>query len=199
MDNVVIEPYDESRFHEVAALLADAYVTNPINVAVFGGSGEKERELNRALFEVSLRRVFSGQKFIAHSGGQVVGFVHFVHFPRCRPTPQQVGAVMPSLVQAVGDAVPRIAHWLGAWGERDPDEVHWHLSTIAVRPDVQGKGFGSRLMRAYCAAADESGELGYLETDRPENIPFYEKAGFSVAGELEVLGVPTWFMRRPAV
>lgn len=53
MDAVVIEPYDESLFREVVTLLADAYVTNPINVAVFGGSGEKERPLNRGLFEVS--------------------------------------------------------------------------------------------------------------------------------------------------
>ena len=198
MDTVVIEPYDESLFGEVVTLLADAYVTNPINVAVFGGSGENERALNRGLFEVSLRQVFSGVKLVAHWRDQVVGFVHFVRFPDCRPMPQQISTVMPSLVRLVPDAMPRIAQWLRAWGERDPEEVHWHLSTIAVRPDVQGKGFGSHLLRAYCTVVDVSGELGYLETDRPENVPFYKKAGFAVAGGLDVLGVPTWFMRRPA-
>jgi GNAT superfamily N-acetyltransferase len=198
MDTVVIEPYDESLFREVVTLLADAYVTNPINVAVFGGSGENERALNRGLFEVSLRQVFSGVKLVAHWRDQVVGFVHFVRFPDCRPTPQQISTVMPSLVRLVPDAMPRIAQWLRAWGEHDPDEVHWHLSTIAVRPDVQGKGFGSHLLRAYCNVVDVSGELGYLETDRPENVPFYKKAGFAAVGELDVLGVPTWFMRRPA-
>jgi hypothetical protein len=37
---------------------------------------------------------------------------------------------------------------------------------------------------------------GYLETDKPENVRFYEKFGFTVQREEELIGVPTWYMWR---
>ena len=43
---------------------------------------------------------------------------------------------------------------------------------------------------------DRENEAGYLETDRAENINFYGKFGFKIIGELNVLGVPNWFMKR---
>jgi hypothetical protein len=53
-------------------------------------------------------------------------------------------------------------------------------------------------MQRYCDQLDTSGQEGYLETDRPGNVPFYEGFGFRVTGELQVLGVPNYFMTRPA-
>jgi ribosomal protein S18 acetylase RimI-like enzyme len=45
---------------------------------------------------------------------------------------------------------------------------------------------------------DAAGEDAYLETDKPENVRFYERFGFEVVGEQEVIGVPNWYMaRRP--
>jgi hypothetical protein len=38
----------------------------------------------------------------------------------------------------------------------------------------------------------------YLATDRPENVSFYERLGFRVEQEVEVLGAPIWRMLRPA-
>jgi hypothetical protein len=38
--------------------------------------------------------------------------------------------------------------------------------------------------------------VGYLETDRPSNVRFYERFGFDVVGEGQVLGLPNWYMRR---
>ncbi len=196
MSDIAVEPYSDSMFGQVVGLLADSYLTNPINVAVFGGSGEKERRLNRAMFEVTLKSALPGEKLVARSRDQVVGFIQYVRFPGCRPTPEQVSAVIPSLFQAIGEALPRVGQWLRAWGERDPQQAHWHLGTIAVRTDMQRKGIGGLLMQVYKARLDDSRELGYLETDRSENLRFYGKWGFTVSGELEVLGVNTWFMRR---
>lgn len=39
----------------------------------------------------------------------------------------------------------------------------------------------------------------YLETDKAVNVTLYERFSFVVIGQEEVLGVPNWFMRRPAV
>ena len=55
------------------------------------------------------------------------------------------------------------------------------------------------LMRAFCERMDAAHENAYLETDKPENVRFYERFGFEVVGEQDVLDVPNWFMlRRPA-
>ena len=47
---------------------------------------------------------------------------------------------------------------------------------------------------------DVAWEDAYLETGKPINARFYERfvrrLGFEVAGEQEVLGVPSWFMLR---
>ena len=63
---------------------------------------------------------------------------------------------------------------------------------------LQGKGVGSLLMRVFCVRMDAAGEDAYLETDKPENVRFYERFGFEVVGEGEVLGVTNWFMLRRA-
>ena len=56
---------------------------------------------------------------------------------------------------------------------------------------------GSLLMRVF-ARMDAAGEVAYLETDKPENVRFYERFGFEVVGEEEVPGMSNWFMLRRA-
>ena len=53
-------------------------------------------------------------------------------------------------------------------------------------------------MRIFCAQMDAAGEDAYLETDKEINVRFYERFGFEVVGEQEVIGVPNWFMLRRA-
>lgn len=89
--------------------------------------------------------------------------------------------------------------WLGTWSKHDPKERHWHLGPVAVDAHLQGMGIGSNLMRVFCAKMDAAGETAYLETDKDINVRFYEKFGFEVVGEEDVIGVPNWFMiRHPA-
>ena len=79
-----------------------------------------------------------------------------------------------------------------------PVPVVGALGPVAVDTHLQGTGIGSGLMRAFCGRMDAAGEVAYLETDKPINVRFYERFGFEVAGEEEVLGVPNWFMTRRA-
>jgi len=52
------------------------------------------------------------------------------------------------------------------------------------------------MLTRFCAAMDEKRELAYLETDKSENVHFYQRFGFSVIAEGKVLGVTNWFMLR---
>jgi hypothetical protein len=51
-------------------------------------------------------------------------------------------------------------------------------------------------MGVFCAQMDAARENAYLEIDRPENVRFYERFGFEVVDEEEVLGVSNYFMLR---
>jgi predicted N-acetyltransferase YhbS len=87
---------------------------------------------------------------------------------------------------------------MGTWSKLDPKERHWHLGPLAVDAHLQGMGIGSKLMRVFCAKMDAAGEDAYLETDKPINVRFYERFGFEVVTEQDVIGVTNWFMlRRP--
>ncbi len=82
--------------------------------------------------------------------------------------------------------------------EHDPEDRHVHVGPVGVEPGVQGLGIGGRMMQAVCAGLDDDGEVGWLETDKPENVVFYRRHGFDVAVEDRHLGFPIWFMHRPA-
>ena len=77
-----------------------------------------------------------------------------------------------------------------------PDEPHWYLSSLGVDPPFQGRGIGGVLLSAWLADVDRSADPAYLETDMEVNLDFYHREGFEPVGELDVLGVRVWCMRR---
>lgn len=87
--------------------------------------------------------------------------------------------------------------WISIWATHDPDETHVHLGPLAVDAHVQGQGIGSPIVQEHWRRLDRTSEVGYHETDKPEDVRFYERFGFEVIGEEPVLGVPNRFMRRP--
>lgn len=53
------------------------------------------------------------------------------------------------------------------------------------------------MLADFCARMNEQSALSYSETDKFQNVRLYQKFGFSVVAEAEILGVPNWFMSRP--
>jgi predicted N-acetyltransferase YhbS len=92
----------------------------------------------------------------------------------------------------------RVGQWLNAWAEHDPRDPHIHLGPLAVDAHLQGHGIGAAILTEHCRRLDADGALGYLETDKPENVRLYERFGYVVVAEAPVLSVPNWFMRREA-
>jgi len=76
-----------------------------------------------------------------------------------------------------------------------------HLLIMGVSQEFQGKGFGGKLLRAIIEKAETERKPIYLETQKEENINFYEKYGFSVKKKVilpEPLNLPMWLMVRDA-
>jgi GNAT superfamily N-acetyltransferase len=74
-----------------------------------------------------------------------------------------------------------------------------HLLIMGVSEEFQGKGFGGKLLRALIEKAETERNPIYLETQKEDNITFYEKYGFSVKKKIilpEPLNLPMWLMLR---
>jgi len=176
-------------------LLARAFSTNPIHIAAFGV--ESVVACNRDFFRAGLS-LFRGRRLVAMDGPRVIGFAHWAESPHCRIPAGQRLRLVPVMLRSFGlRPTLRVGAWLSAWGKNDPPGAHWHFGPIGVAPEAQRKGVGRRLMDAYCGTLDERGSVGFLETDKPENVSFYRKWGFAVTTQATVIGATTYFMTRP--
>jgi GNAT superfamily N-acetyltransferase len=78
-----------------------------------------------------------------------------------------------------------------------PVEPHWYLAVLGVDPRHQGRGLGRALIQPVLDRCDREIVPAYLETQKPENLPFYERFGFRVTDEISVPGSPpVWLMWR---
>jgi ribosomal protein S18 acetylase RimI-like enzyme len=198
LDELEIGAIEAAEIGEAASLLSRGMRDNPLHVAAFGEDPARRTQ--------SLYRLFSGMLAVTglpmlaarQTDGTIVSVLGMSCPGSRRPPAAQLLRLLIRLSSNGPRATLRTLRWVGAWARREPAGRHWRLGPVAVDEGLQRMGVGSRLMEVYCAQVDASGEDAYLETDKPDNVRFYERFGFELVGEQEVLGVPNWFMtRRP--
>jgi len=178
-------------------VLARAFRDNPLNVAVIRGGPERRLRSNlhgmRALLPAARTH---GEAWALREGSRLCAALVAVP-PLMHPLPPAPLALRLRALfgQGMGAAL-RWARVFEALDALHPEEPHWYLGTFGVDPPLQRRGHGSVLLSAWLAGPDAEAGAVYLETDRIENVPFYERAGFGVLRETAVLGVPVWCMRR---
>ncbi len=80
-----------------------------------------------------------------------------------------------------------------------PTRPHYYLEWVGVTPERQGHGLGTALFETVLRRADSEGVGCYLETENARTLALYERLGFEVYKNKEVMGVTTWFLwREPA-
>ena len=106
--------------------------------------------------------------------------------------------MMPAMIRAFGRRAQAGASIAEFMKKRHPEEPHWYLSVIGTDPAMRGTGLGFALMRSRLDRVDAEHAPAYLESSKPENVPYYERFGFEVTQELVVPdGGPTlWAMWR---
>lgn len=97
-------------------------------------------------------------------------------------------------------SMPRLIRHMGLGGtfrfmkvittmEKDhPSEPHWYLACLGTDPAKQRSGVGTTLISPILERCDAERLPAYLETQKPENVPYYERFGFRVTGELDIGG-----------
>jgi GNAT superfamily N-acetyltransferase len=88
--------------------------------------------------------------------------------------------------------------YLTAMDKVHPREPHWYLELLAVDPSVQRSGIGTLLQEPVLEEADRDGLPCYLETQDPDNLPYYRRFAYDVEHELRPIParLPLWTMRR---
>lgn len=83
------------------------------------------------------------------------------------------------LAEATGPWLDRFAAFDDALERGHPaGPAHQHLAMLAVRPDRQGRGTGTALLRAHLAALDQAGTPTYLEASAPRNRALSLRHGY---------------------
>jgi ribosomal protein S18 acetylase RimI-like enzyme len=191
---------DASEIEEALDIVARGMRDNPLTVAVFDDDPEQRRQRFRRFMGGAARALGWGPNMLVARGadGEIAGVCNMMPPGECLPSPSQQLRMLPSLLSNGPHAAGRTMRWLAVWTKRDPAERHWHLGPLVVDAHLQGTDLGSRMMQVFCAQMDAAREDAYLETDKPENVSFYERFGFEIVGEQEVLGVTNYFMLRRA-
>lgn len=135
----------------------------------------------------------------AFDGPTLQGVCGMARPGECQPSVAEKVRILGSLVAhgSLGAAL-RVGRWAGDWSRRDPRNEHWHLGPVAVDRHLQGRGMGGAMLEAFCERMDQEGAMAYLETDKRENIGFYEEYSFRVVGESAVWGQANWYLSRQA-
>jgi len=181
-------------------LLARAFRDNPLNLAVIGSDDPARRlRVNAHGLRSLLPTAHAHGRVRALRVGGELAAVLIAAPPDAFPLPA------PSLVRRLRTSFGQGLHVARRWAAvfealapLHPPEPHWYLSTLGVDPGQQRRGLGRALLAAWLAEVDRDATCAYLETDRPENVAFYEHAGFATLGETRIFSVPVWRMRRPA-
>jgi len=198
---VDIQPTTHRTYRQAAQVLANAFMDEPVSQRVYRG-------LTAAQHLKNLKADFSGELAICVRRGEPLEL-------RQNGSILAAAAIYPpgayplrwydnlrSLVSAIAGHsrydLRAWLRWLEAVGELHPKMPHYYFEFMGVEPAFQGQGYGSRLMAEAVRRADAAGVGCYLETATPRNVILYERFGFQIRDQIEVIGLTTWCMWRPA-
>jgi ribosomal protein S18 acetylase RimI-like enzyme len=193
-----VRPFERADLSATAATLARAFDEDPVMTWIFPDDRMRQRRLP-SFFASALRgtRRHDGAE-VAVLDGRVLGGAIWLPPGAWRPPFWRQLVALPGVALRLGSRLAVASAMYGALLRVHPKRLHWYLSGIGIDPPAQGTGVGSELMRSHLARCDVDRLPAYLESSNERNVPFYERHGFGVIGEVTIpAGGPTlWLMWR---
>ena len=198
MDSPQIRPMSPHELDAVCRMIGLAFAENPSALAnVRGDRARARRTMQDAVRTAKFGRTWS-YALVAVNGERVVGALNAVAWPHCQLGLLEKIRTAPSMIRIMKGALPRAFTMMTRREAHDPRKPHWHVGPVGVHPELQGRGIGTALLRNFLSTVDESGSCAFLETDVDSNVLLYEKLGFEVVDNEDIVGVNTRFMWREA-
>jgi GNAT superfamily N-acetyltransferase len=170
----------------VATALARAFADDPVMEWLVPESSRERR----------LRGFFTAELHHAHANGLVLttddqaGGALWLAPKRWKVGTRELLHALPATVRAFGRRIPTALKLHEAMEEAHPSDEHWYLSVLGTDPAHQGNGVGRTLIEAVTDRCDTTGIGAYLESSKAANVPYYERFGFVVTGEIQVADSP---------
>jgi ribosomal protein S18 acetylase RimI-like enzyme len=192
MTEIVVLPLQNTRVPAILDVLTKAYTGNSAHIAIFG----KDNFISNELYFRLLLKHIKSDLFIAESEGRIVGIIGMEIHPRPISRGSEKLQFTEESLSAPGSVITRLHERQLIWDTIELKDRHYHFGPVAVLPEYQHKGVGSRMMEYCCHILDREGETGYLETESLENCRFYRRFGFEVVHEMILFEIPAFFMKR---
>lgn len=195
LTDVNIEKLQESDIYRTAVLLSESMSTNPNHISIFGSPSPPTIEKQRKMFEMVLRNP-KNVSFIAKINDEILGSMTYTTSDFCQISKLAIVKSLPKYIKMFGHNLIPVLKWRKNWADHDLSCQHVHFGPLAVRTSHQGMGIGKLLLSDFCQYLDETNQIGYLETDKIENVSLYQKFGFEVKETDTIFGRTNWFMIR---
>lgn len=170
-----------------------AFMDDPVLSWVYPDESRRRR-FGRHYFAMQARRLVPGGLSWRADGAASL----WAAPGRWRESPLEALRLGAATFRGLGLRGPRVARGLAGIESRHPRQPHLYLAAVGVRPERQGQGLGSALLRPGLEEADRRGLPAYLESSNIRNVPLYERHGFKVTEEVTLpRGPAVWLMWRP--
>lgn len=127
---------------------------------------------------------------------QLVGACYF-SLDGQQPSASSLKEIGQAIRQQCGaDCLARLDHLIEAFDQQlgHPDSAR--IEFIAVAPDQQDRGIGSRLLSQTLAQLRQQGcQRVALETGEPRNLALYRRHGFAQSGHLLLTGLRQYYLQ----
>jgi GNAT superfamily N-acetyltransferase len=196
-------PAGKADVTELSRALGRAFYDDPVSVWIMPDDKARAARQRKFFAAVARHHHLAGGGVEVASDGSAIGAAALWDPPgRWKQSGREQLMMLPSFIFGFGLSVStgrKLGQLLDQMKHNHPEEPHWYLAVIGSDPSVRGRGYGQALMHSRLDRVDAEHAPAYLESSKAETVPYYQRFGFEVAGELVVPGGPTlWPMWRRA-
>jgi GNAT superfamily N-acetyltransferase len=173
----------------LARTLGRAFHDDPVMTWLLPDAAARARGLPRMFATMTRHHFLGGGGAEVARRGDAIGAAALWDPPgRWKQSRFEELIMTPGYIWAFGQRAP-VGQGVAETMKRvHPEEPHWYLGVIGSDPAVRGKGFGQALMVSRLDRVDAEHAPAYLESTKPDNVPYYQRFGFEVTGEIGLPG-----------
>jgi GNAT superfamily N-acetyltransferase len=196
-------PAGKADVTELSHALGRAFYDDPVSVWIMPDDKARAARQHKFFAAITRHHHLAGGGVEVATDGSAIGAAALWDPPgRWTQSTREQLMMLPTFIFGFGlskSTGRKLGQLLDQMKSQHPEEPHWYLAVIGSDPSVRGKGYGQALMQSRLDRVDAEHAPAYLESSKSENVPYYERFGFEVTGELAVPGGPTlWPMWRQA-
>lgn len=196
--SIDVQPARKADIRELSHTLSRAFFEDPVVSWIVPDAGRRAKGLPRFFASVVRHHYLRGGGCeVASDGAHIAAAALWSPPGQWRSSRLADALMMPALLRAFGSSGRRGQIVDDLMKKNHPEEPHWYLGIIGSDPTFRGGGYGHALMSSRLDRCDDEYAPAYLESSNPDNLPYYQRFGFVVTGELVVPDGPTlWPMWR---